>query len=313
MKRLGLIGARGYVGGELVRLLAAHKGFELACVSSRQLKGERVCDHFEHPSTLVVEDLSPEMIEDRGDIDAWILALPNGLAATNHQAIRKANADAVVVDLSADYRFDSSWVYGLTERNRESIRTARDISNPGCYATAIQMAVTPLLGILQGPVHAFGVSGYSGAGTTPSDKNNPERLTDNLLPYSLTGHIHEREVTRHLEHTVHFMPHVASFFRGISMTISATVDEGLTAEKIWQRYEACWGEEPLVILQADGIPEVRANAGQHHVCVGGLSLDTTRNHVVVISTIDNLLKGAATQALQNANLACGFDELEGIR
>ena len=87
----------------------------------------------------------------------------------------------------------------------------------------------------------------------------------------------------------------------------------MTAEDIWQRYEACWGNEPLIKLQAHSIPEVQAIAGQHEVRVGGLSFDASRNHVVVVSTIDNLLKGAATQALQNANLACGFDELEGMQ
>lgn len=313
LKRLGLIGARGYVGAELLQILSQHEGIELACVSSRQLKGERVKDHFAHPSDLVICDLQPEEVKDYADVDVWILALPNGLASQFVEVIEHTNNEALIVDLSADYRFDPSWTYGFSEKNRKALKQTSRISNPGCYATAIQVAVTPLLGHLIGPVHAFGVSGFSGAGTTPSDKNDPERLSDNLLPYKLTGHIHEREVTRHLGHPVHFMPHVASFFRGISVTVSAAIQPELTLPEVVELYTRCWHDEPLIHVKPSEIPEVRSNAGEHHACVGGFSLDPQTGHLVVISTIDNLLKGAATQAVQNLNLALGFPELKGIR
>ena len=115
-------------------------------------------------------------------------------------------ADPVIIDLSADYRFDPSWYYGLPELTRARHAGQRRISNPGCYATAMQLAIAPMLDVLDGPVQCFGVSGYSGAGTTPSDKNDPGKLRDNLMPYALTGHVHEREVSTQLHHPVEFMP-----------------------------------------------------------------------------------------------------------
>lgn len=308
-KRLGLIGARGYVGGELMRLLAAHSGLEPALVSSRQLIGQKISENFEHPSDALIRDLGFEDVAEL-DLDAWVLALPNGLAPAWVEAIRKHDEDAVILDLGADYRFDSTWTYGFTERFRDPISKAKLISNPGCYATAMQVAIWPILEFLDGPAHAFGVSGYSGAGTTPSEKNNPERLRDNLIPYALTGHIHEREVSTQMGHTVRFMPHVAAFFRGINITLSAPLKDGVEAADIWAAYEQVWGAEPLIHVEKERMPEVAQVAGAHHVGVGGVSVKD--GHLVVVSVIDNLLKGAATQALQNLNLALGFDELDGI-
>lgn len=309
MKRLGIVGARGYVGAELLRLLANHRGIELAVVSSRQLVGQTVRDHFENPSELTITDLGMDDIP--ADVDAWILALPNGHAGQWTEAIETVRPDAAIVDLSADFRFEDSWVYGLTERNREKIRTARRVSNPGCYATAIQVAVEPMLGLFESPPNAFGVSGYSGAGTTPSPKNDPELLRDNLMPYSLTGHVHEREVSRHLGHPVRFMPHVASFFRGISVTVAFELNRSCSHDEILERYTSFWHNEPLIRVSAK-TPWVKDIAHQHHVAVGGMSLSENGRHLVTVATIDNLLKGAATQALQNLNLSLGFSELEGI-
>src|SRR4029079_689307 len=139
-------------------------------------------------------------------LDAYVLALPNGASGAYVEAIAAARPDLVIVDLSADHRFTSSWVYGQPERKRAEIRGARHIANPGCYATAMQLALAPLVPLLEGPANVFGVSGYSGAGTTPSPRNDPEALRDNLMPYALVGHMHEREVTRHVG-PVCLMPH----------------------------------------------------------------------------------------------------------
>src|SRR5262249_42410139 len=139
-------------------------------------------------------------------LDAYALALPNGKSEAFVDSIRRARPDAVIVDLSADHRFDGRWVYGQPERRRDQIRGARRISNPGCYATATQLALAPLMSLIEGSPSVFGVSGYSGAGTTPSPRNDPEVLRDNLLPYSLVGHIHEREVSAQLGRPVFFMP-----------------------------------------------------------------------------------------------------------
>lgn len=309
MKKLGIIGARGYVGGELIRLLAAHQGVELQVVSSRQLAGERVCDHFEHPSELRVVDLSPQDVS--GEVDAWILALPNGHAAQWVDAITAHRSDAILVDLSADFRFDDRWTYGFTERDRERVRGSRRISNPGCYATAIQAAIAPVVPWLSAAPVAFGVSGYSGAGTTPSPKNDPELLRDNLMPYALVDHMHEREVSRHLRHPVRFMPHVAGFFRGISVTVSLEFQRATSRDTLLAHYREVWDGEPLIEV-IDETPWVRDIAHRHHVCVGGVTVSADGHHAVVVSTVDNLLKGAATQALQNLNLALGLPELMGI-
>ncbi len=310
---IGIVGARGYVGGELIRLAVGHPHLEIAFVSSRALEGEEVASHVEGaPPGLRFTNLD-EQEAARSGAEILILALPNGKAHTFVSAIDASDrAQRLIIDVSADYRFDDSWVYGLPERFRERIRSARRIANPGCYATAAQLAIAPMLDLLGGTPAVFGVSGYSGAGTTPSDKNNPDLLYDNLLPYSLTGHLHEREVSRHLGGSVHFLPHVAPFFRGITVTVNLPLSRKITTEEMGRRYERAWGREPLIRLTGDKAPLVRDIAGRHHVCIGGWTAAADGSRAAVVATIDNLLKGAATQAIQNVNLALGLDELAGI-
>ncbi|WP_295363270.1 N-acetyl-gamma-glutamyl-phosphate reductase [Arenimonas sp.] len=308
---LGLVGARGYVGAELIRLVAAHPRFELAFVSSRERDGQRLADHEPaYAGDLRYTNLGPEAVAAQG-VDALVLALPNGMAAGFCAALDWAAADPVVVDLSADYRFDEAWHYGLPELTRARAAGARRISNPGCYATAMQLAVAPMRGLLAGPTQCFGVSGYSGAGTSPSDKNNPEKLRDNLMPYSLVGHIHEREVSRQLGHPVEFMPHVAPHFRGITLTANLHLTAPATRDEVLARYRAAYAGEPLVSVR-DEAPWVSHVAGRHGAEVGGFTLSEDGRRLVVVSTLDNLLKGAATQALQNLNLAFGLPETMGI-
>ncbi|MDC0723093.1 N-acetyl-gamma-glutamyl-phosphate reductase [Nannocystis bainbridge] len=304
---LGLVGARGHVGGELARLLAGHDDLRLTRAASRQGVGDPLRAHLtDAPADIVLEDMSPETVAS-WPVDAVVLALPNGLAAAYADALDARGP--VLVDLSADYRFDPAWAYGLPERHRAQIRGARRIANPGCYATGIQLGVAPLLELLAGPPQAFGVSGYSGAGTTPSPRNDPERLRDNLMPYALTGHLHEREASHHLGHAVRFVPHVAPFFRGITLTITLPLARSLERAELLERYRSVYADEPLVRVTSD-IPEVRDVAGRHDVTIGGLHVDD--RHAVVVVTLDNLLKGAASQALQNLNLALGLPERQGV-
>src|SRR5690606_40717434 len=183
--RIGIVGARGHVGAELIRLVSNHPRFELAFVSSRELDGQRLADHSDaYSGSLRFSAPGHEQLPDL-DADAVVLALPNGKAALCVDAYDAAGADAkqgpVIIDLSADYRFDGDWYYGLPELTRGNYVGQRRISNPGCYATAMQLAIAPMLDVLEGPVQCFGVSGYSGAGTTPSDRNNPDKLRDNLM------------------------------------------------------------------------------------------------------------------------------------
>ena len=309
--RVGLVGARGHTGAELIRLFAAHPRFELAFVTSRELDGQRVADHNAgFAGELRYCNPAHEELPGFG-ADAVVLALPNGKAGAIVQAFDEAGVDPVIIDLSADYRFDPSWYYGLPELTRTRYASQRRISNPGCYATAMQLAIAPMLNVLDGPVQCFGVSGYSGAGTTPSDRNNADLLRDNLMPYALTGHVHEREVSKQLGHAVEFMPHVAPHFRGITLTANLHLSIPFDMDEVLARYRGRYADEPLVRVQ-DEAPWVSRIAGRHHVEIGGFTLGGDGKRLVVVATEDNLLKGAATQALQNLNMAFGLDEFLGI-
>lgn len=310
-KIVGIVGARGHTGAELIRLIARHPQLELGFVSSRELVGQKVSDHIAgFVGDLRYESLSHEQVGGKG-MDAVILALPNGKAAELVAAIDAQAPATVVVDLSADYRFNEDWYYGLPELTRDGYAGQKRISNPGCYATAMQLAIAPLLDQLAGPPQCFGVSGYSGAGTTPSDKNNPELLRDNLMPYALADHMHEREVSRHLKVPVEFMPHVASHFRGITMTVNLWLQQPVKMEAIRDLYRQRYAGEPLIRV-LDDAPWVSRIARKHGVEIGGFTVAPGGKRLVVVATLDNLLKGAATQAMQNLNLAFGFDELASI-
>lgn len=310
-KTIGIVGARGHTGAELIKLVAAHPHFELAFVSSRELDGQMVADHVaEFGGDLRYRNLGHEQVGGEG-ADAVVLALPNGKAADLVAAIDAGSPDSVVVDLSADHRFDDGWYYGLPELTRGKYAGQKRISNPGCYATAMQLAIAPLLDRLAGPPQCFGVSGYSGAGTTPSDKNNVELLRDNLMPYALADHMHEREVSRQLGVPVEFMPHVAPHFRGITMTVNLWLQQPVKPDDVRALYRRRYADEPLVRV-VDDAPWVSRIAGKHGVEIGGFTAAPGGKRLVVVATLDNLLKGAATQAMQNLNLAFGFDELAGV-
>jgi len=313
-KTIGIVGARGHTGAELIKLIARHPHLELAFVSSRELDGQRVAEHnAAYEGELRYEALDAQAVAAKR-ADVVVLALPNAKAAPYVAAIDAAKSDGydpIIVDISADYRFDSAWYYGLPELTRDQYRGQHRISNPGCYATAMQLAIAPLKDLLAAPPACFGVSGYSGAGTTPSDKNDPKKLHDNLMPYSLVNHTHEREVTRHLGIPVEFMPHVAPHFRGITMTVNLWLTQPSTLDAIKARYVEKYGNEPLIDV-IDDAPWVSHIANRHGVQIGGFTLAPGGKRVVVVATLDNLLKGAATQAMQNINLALGYPELESI-
>jgi len=309
-KSIGIVGARGYVGAELIKLIAAHPGFDLGFVTSRELDGQRVADHVHaYQGEMRYSDIEHAALGQQ-KVDAYVLALPNGTAAACVAGIEAANPDAVILDLSADYRFDDGWFYGLPELTRASYAGQRRISNPGCYATAMQLAIAPMCDAIVGPVQCFGVSGYSGAGTSRSDKNDPNALRDNLIPYASTDHLHEREVTRYLL-PVEFMPHVAPHFRGLTITANLHLESAITPAAAHLRYQQHYANEPLVSV-VEHAPWVSRLANRHHVDIGGFAVSADGKRLVVVSALDNLLKGAATQALQNFNLAFGYPEITGI-
>ena len=308
-KRIGIVGARGYTGAELLKLVANHPHLELDFVSSREQLGATV-----EGFSATYLDHDPEALSDR-DVDAVVLAVPNGKTQPYIDAFESKRPSAVIVDLSADRRFDPEWQYGLPELTRDRAAGSSRISNPGCYATAMQFAIAPLLraGVLD-PLKApacFGVSGYSGAGTTPSDKNNTELLHNNLMPYASVGHMHEREVSHQLGTAVEFMPNVAEFFRGISMTVNVHLSESRSAAELIDIYRTAYAGEPLISV-IEETPWVSRIAGKHGAQIGGITVSEDGLRAVVVATLDNLLKGAATQAMHNINNAFGFDELTSI-
>jgi N-acetyl-gamma-glutamyl-phosphate reductase len=300
---LGVVGARGHTGAELLRLLAAHPGVAVIYAASRSLAGDSVPGF----DDLIFSSPDPDAVANAG-LDALFLALPDGIGEPYVDALA---AEVVVVDISADHRFDDDWVYGLPELNRDKIAGARRIANPGCYATVMQLALAPFLDRMAGVPAVFGVSGYSGAGTTPSPRNDPDRLADNLMPYALTGHNHEREAARFLGRPIRFMPHVHPAFRGLLVTVHIPVDPPVTGDEARELLAVRYAAEPLVEVIGE-IPELRDGAGLTGVLLGGVEVSDDGQNVVVVGVEDNLLKGAAVQAVQNLNHALGIPELAGI-
>jgi N-acetyl-gamma-glutamyl-phosphate reductase / acetylglutamate kinase len=297
--RVALVGARGYTGKALIDLINRHPNLDLKHVSSRELAGQKLKGYDRREITyenLSVEDVR-QMAENE-EVDCWVMALPNGVCKPFVDAIDQSGKNQVIIDLSADYRFDPEWTYGLPELvDRSAIAKATRISNPGCYATAAQLGIAPMIPYLDGQPTVFGVSGYSGAGTKPSPKNDVANLTDNIIPYSLTDHIHEREISTQLGVPVGFIPHVAVWFQGIHHTINIPLNQEMSSRDIRTLYQDRYAGEKLLKVIGEA-PLVKKIAGKHGVEMGGFAVHSSGKRVVVCATIDNLLKGAATQCLR---------------
>ncbi|ORX39130.1 hypothetical protein BD324DRAFT_576956 [Kockovaella imperatae] len=336
-KRVALIGARGYTGQNLVSLINSHPHLDLTHVSSRELAGLPLKGYSKSDvkySNLSVEDV--KKMEEDNVVDAWIMALPNGICKPFVDAIEGAKekgGKGVIIDLSADYRFEKDWTYGLPEiYGRDVVKGSLRISNPGCYATNMQLLLAPLMPHLdpsQAPT-VYGVSGYSGAGTKSGEKDvdghpktmpkiGPSDLRGGIRPYSLTDHIHERESSTHLSTLLgqgsnfhlSFIPTVAPWFAGIISTVSAPLAKSMRASEINELYREKYEHERMCHI-AKEVPDVIDIEGKHGWKMGGVQVHSSGKRVVVVGVLDNLLKGAATQCLQNLNLALGYDELDGI-
>ncbi|KAF8218070.1 acetylglutamate kinase ARG6 [Mycena galopus ATCC 62051] len=342
IKRLGLIGARGYTGQALTTLLSSHPHLDLTHVSSRQLAGLSLGGYTKaHVTYSNLSAGDVEAMEAAGEVDAWVMALPNGVCKPFVDAVDRGAAQrqggaatgSVVVDLSADYRFEEGWTYGLPELyGRNALRKAKRISNPGCYATSAQMLIAPLVGhIAPGALPTvFGLSGYSGAGTvmvtdpdgTPASapKVSSESLAGGIRPYALTGHIHEREAGHHLSRLlpsdgsglkIAFVPAVTPWFSGIISTASIPLKDRMSAKEVAALFAERYKGERLVRLMS-GVPALQDIESKHTWSAGGFQTSSEGDRVVIVGGLDNLLKGAATQCLQNLNLALGYDEFAGI-
>lgn len=338
--RVSVIGAAGYTGGEVLRLLAGHPGVELALISSETYAGKQLSAAFPGFGNIPLkfEKFDLSAVVERSEV--VILAQENGFAM--QQAARLLEAGKKVIDLSADFRLrDQSlyptWyksshaspellsesVYGLPEIYREQIRRAKLIANPGCYPTASILGILPLLEA--GLVNPDGIiidakSGVSGAGRAKhSLEYHFAEANESVRAYGVGGiHRHtpeiEQEVGARLGQAVNltFTPHLIPITRGILATIYATPRRGVSLTEILSLYQARYSREPFVSVLAEGAFPVTKGTYGTNQCHIGVGLDLRTNRVVVVSVIDNLIKGAAGQAIQNLNLMCGLDESAGL-
>lgn len=319
--RVGVIAGAGYTGGELVRLLLNHENAEIAFVQSRSQAGKPL--HAVHTDLLGETNLSFVGEADLQDpkLDAIFMALPYGEAKAFLEK-NKLPSRIRVIDLSHDFRLDGKsvvgerkFVYGLPEVRREEIKKAHDIANPGCFATAIQLALLPLAKAKQlGEVSVTGVTGSTGAGQKLSETSQFSYRVNNLSAYKTLTHQHVAEIEQTLhflqgDHKakVSFIPWRGDFTRGIF--VSALVSSSLTQEKAQDLYRNYYEGHPFVSVSNDVISMksvVNTNRAQIEIHADGSKLAI---HVV----IDNLLKGASGQAIQNLNLMYGFPENMGLK
>lgn len=335
MVKVGIVGATGYTGVELLRLLALHPGARVSAVTSRKEAGMRVSEMF--PSLRGRMDLAFSTPDEAalGDCDVVFFATPNGIAMNEARAL--LGAGVRVVDLAADFRIRdvAEWqrwygmehgapellaeaVYGLPEVNRDAIRGARLVANPGCYPTAVQLGFLPL--IEAGVVDASALiadckSGVSGAGRKAEVHTLFAESADNFKAYGVAGHRHLPEIRQGLARAagapvgLTFVPHLTPMVRGIHATLYARLTRDVDLQSLFEARYA--GEAFVDVLPAGAHPETRSVRGAN-TCRIAVHRPQGGDTVVVLSVIDNLVKGAAGQAVQNMNLMFGLDERAGL-
>lgn len=333
-----VLGASGYAGAEVVRLLSDHPDLSVLVVTAETHAGRKLGGLYPHLSAAA--DLLLEPLERvRGDLDACdvvFCALPHGEAM---QVLPDLRND-VVVDLGGDFRLDSAddytswyrvehtarddlaqWTYGLPEIFREDIRRADRIANPGCYPTAVVLAMAPFVaeGLVEGPIVADAASGTSGAGRSPKPGLHFSHVDEDVRAYKVAEHQHTPEMEMALSRyaglssgstVVSFTAHLVPMARGIHATCSAHVVPGTTQAVCREVLAAAYADEPFVTVQ-DVPPGTKEVRGSNRVALSA-TVDERSRRVIVLSVLDNLVKGAAGQAIQNANLALGLPEVSGL-
>ncbi len=335
--KVGIVGATGYTGLELVRLLKAHPHVEIAWLTSETYAGQRLSDVSPCPYDDVLVPWDDVTLTGE---EVVFLCLPH---AASMDAVRRAyEAGCHVIDLSADFRLPDPatyerWygvthratdllpqaVYGLPEVYRERVRGARLVANPGCYPTSVNLALYPLAraGLLEPHIIVDSKSGVSGAGRKPKLTTHFVEANENLSPYNVGyRHRHIAEMERVLgeawqgagEPEITFSPHLLPVNRGILSTIYVTLKEELSGEALHSVYEAAYTDEPFVRVLPLGQVATLRHTQYTNLCVIGLTHVRGRQWIIT-SSIDNLLKGASGQAVQNMNLMLGYDETTGLR
>jgi N-acetyl-gamma-glutamyl-phosphate reductase len=334
--RASVAGASGYAGGELVRWLTHHPGVDLVHLTAFREQGRSLADVFPNLRGFGDHTLNGAGWREMArDSDVVFLALPHGAAIEAVPALLEAGAR--VIDLGADFRLKdpalyARWygsehgaasflgeaVYGLPEINREALRDARLVANPGCYPTAAALALLPLLasGRVRGPVIVDAKSGVSGAGRNPSAATHFSEVNENVKPYNLGRHRHGPEMEQTFADagtpiSVYFAPHLTPMTRGILATCYAPLSDALAEEELLGIYRDAYRSEPFVRVLGEALPQTKATLGSNF-CDVAVRVDPERELAVAVSAIDNLVKGAAGQAIQNMNLMFGLPETEGL-
>lgn len=339
MVRVGIIGSTGYAGAELVRLLLQHRDVEIKWYGSRSYIDKRYYEVFQNMFQLVDDKCLDDNMEELADMaDVIFTATPQGLCASlvNESILNKVK----IIDLSADFRikdvavyekwygiehkspqFIKEAVYGLPEINREMVKTARLIANPGCYPTCSFLSIYPLAkeGIIDmKSIIIDAKSGTSGAGRGAKVNNLYCEVNENIKAYGVLTHRHTPEIEEQLSYAsgkeaeVIFTPHLVPMNRGILVTAYANLAKSVTYNEVKEIYDTYYNNEKFVrVLDKDVCPETRWVEGSNYVDVN-FKIDERTNRVVIMGAMDNLVKGAAGQAVQNMNLMFGFDETEGL-
>ncbi|WP_321420432.1 N-acetyl-gamma-glutamyl-phosphate reductase [uncultured Methanomethylovorans sp.] len=330
MLDIGIIGASGYTGGELMRLLLNHPQAKVELATSRKLVGQKVSATHRHLKDMIdlqFENPAPQEIKDRCDV--VFVAVPHGTAMG---IVPQLLDDKVkVIDLSADYRLKTdvfekvygikhldprNVVYGIPELHPE-VKHQKFIANPGCFPTGASLAAAPLAQVSMIESVVFdSKTGVSGAGIEPSLASHYPNMAENVQPYKLTTHRHLAEFTQELQRLdnsltkISFTPHIIPSVRGILTTTHIFTKGNLTKYDVMDLYAEMYQDKPFVRV-VDGVPSISAVRGSNF-CDIGFEVDSRNNRVVVISAIDNLVKGASGQAIQNMNIMCGLGETTGL-
>ena len=323
--RVGVAGATGFAGQELLRWMAGHPAARITAAMSSAPDGPpRTLPALQRIWDGVVEPFSLDRLADQADV--VFLALPEEAAATAAPALLERGVR--IIDLSGAFRLRDAasrgkWypatrlgalkpVYGLTERNYAAIAGARLVANPGCYPTAALLALEPLAqaGLLAGEVVIDAKSGISGAGKKPSDRTHFSENHGSVSAYGVFGHRHQPEIEQELGAPVTFVPHLVPLDRGILETIYGRVRPGTTASHVADVMQAAYRHAPFVRLTGETLPEIK-HVAYTNFCDIGWRVDAS-GRLLMVAVIDNLVKGAAGQAIQNLNVVLGLDERTGL-
>ena len=339
MIKVGIIGSTGYAGGELVRLLMNHKEAEIKWYGSRSYVDKKYADVYQNFFQIVDAKCMDDNMEAlAGEVDVIFTATPQGLCASlvNEDILNKVK----IVDLSADFRikdvstyekwygiehkspqFIEEAVYGLCEINREDIKSARLIANPGCYPTCSTLSIYPLAkeGLIDmNTVIIDAKSGTSGAGRGAKMDNLYCEVNENIKAYGVAVHRHTPEIEEQLSYAsgeevfLNFTPHLVPMNRGILITAYATLKKDVTYEEVKAVYDKYYADEKFVrVLEKDVCPQTKWVEGSNYVDIN-FKIDPRTKRIIMMGAMDNLVKGAAGQAVQNMNLMFGLKESEGL-